>query len=207
MTDIWRTVAAERGSLADDLADLSAQQWQTPSLCEGWTVLEVLAHQTGTASMNAPRFLLRWAAAGFSIPRYADREIRRHLGDSPRATLKEFRDRQHSTSCPPGPKVTWLGEVIVHSEDIRRPLGIRHAYPPEAVRKVLDFYAGTDLVLGVKSRIKELRLKATDDDWSHGEGPLVEGRLIDLLMAATGRGVACESLTGDGVSTLRLRCS
>ena len=33
------------------------------------------------------------------------------------------------------------------------------------------------------------------------------GRMIDLLMAATGRGVACESLSGDGVSTLRLRCS
>ena len=206
MTDLWSTVAAERGALADDLADLSPQQWQTASLCEGWTVREVLAHQSGTASMTAPKFLLRLAAAGFSIPRYAKREIPRHLGDSPQATLTEFRDRQHSTSCPPGPKVTWLGEVIVHAEDIRRPLGIGHDYPAAAVRKVLDFYARTDLVLGTKGRIKELRLRATDDDWSHGEGPLVEGRLIDLLMAATGRGAACASLTGDGVSTLRLRC-
>ena len=206
MTDLWSTVIAERGALADDLADLSPQQWQTPSLCEGWTVRDVLAHQSGTASMTTPKFLARLAAAGFRFPRYANREIRRHLGDSPRATLAEFRDRQHSTSCPPGPKVTWLGEVVVHSEDIRRPLGISHTYPPAAVRKVIDFYTGSDLILGTKSRIKELRLKATDDDWSHGEGPLVEGRLIDLLMAATGRGVACESLTGDGVSTLRLRC-
>ena len=206
MTDIWNTVIAERGALADDLADLSPQQWQTPSLCEGWTVREVLAHQSGTASMTTPKFLARLAAAAFSFPRFANREIRRHLGDSPRATLAEFRDRQHSTSCPPGPKVTWLGEVIVHSEDIRRPLGISHGYPPAAVREVIDFYAGSDLILGTKSRIKELRLNATDDDWSHGQGPLVEGRLIDLLMAATGRGVACESLTGDGVSTLRLRC-
>jgi len=206
MTDLWSTVAAERGALADDLADLTPQQWRTESLCEGWTVREVLAHQSGTASMNTPKFLSRLAAAGFSIPRYAQREIPRHLGDSPRATLTEFRDRQHSTSCPPGPKVTWLGEAIVHAEDIRRPLGIAHDYPPAAVRKVLDFYARTDLVLGVRSRIKELRLSATDDDWSRGTGPLVEGRLIDLLMAATGRGAACESLTGDGVSTLRLRC-
>jgi len=51
------------------------------------------------------------------------------------------------------------------------------------------------------------RLRSTDDGWSHGEGLTVEGRLIDLLMAAAGRGVACESLSGDGVSTLRLRCS
>ena len=96
----------------------------------------------------------------------------------------------------------------MHSEDIRRPLGISHDYPRAAVAP------GPRLLQGLqhpdrhtKNRIADLRLSATDDDWSHGEGPTVEGRLIDLLMAATGRGVACESLTGDGVSTLRLRCS
>jgi len=207
MSDMWSTVAAERGALAADLADLSDQQWETPSLCDGWTVREVLAHQTGTASMSTPKFLTRMAAAGFRFPVFANREIQRHLGDSPGATLSEFRDKQHSTSCPPGPKLSWLGEVIVHSEDIRRPLGIRHDYPPAAVRQVLDFYKGSNTLIGTKSRIADLRLTATDDDWNHGAGPTVEGRLIDLLMAATGRGVACDSLAGDGVSTLRLRCS
>ena len=207
MSDMWSTVAAERGALAADLADLSDRQWQTPSLCDGWTVRDVLAHQTGTASMSTPKFLTRLAAAGFRFPTFANREIQRHLGDSPRATLAEFRDKQHSTSAPPGPKVSWLGEVIVHSEDIRRPLGIAHDYPAAAVRQVLDFYKGSNTLIGTKRRIADLRLKATDDDWSHGEGPTVEGRMIDLLMAATGRGVACESLSGDGVSTLRLRCS
>ncbi|MDX6302226.1 MAG: hypothetical protein QOF53_3440, partial [Nocardioidaceae bacterium] len=28
-----------------------------------------------------------------------------------------------------GPEATWLGEAFVHGEDIRRPLGIHHAYP------------------------------------------------------------------------------
>jgi uncharacterized protein (TIGR03083 family) len=207
MNDMWSTVAIERGALAADLADLSDTQWQTPSLCEGWTVREVLAHQTGTASMSTPKFFSRMAAAGFRFPTFANREIQRHLGDSPQATLAEFRDKQHSTSSPPGPKLSWLGEVIVHSEDIRRPLAISHDYPMAAVRQVLDFYKGSNTLIGTRSRIADLRLTATDDDWSHGEGPTVEGRMIDLLMAATGRGVACESLSGDGVSTLRLRCS
>jgi hypothetical protein len=35
MSDMWSTVAAERGALAADLADLSDQQWTTPSLCDG----------------------------------------------------------------------------------------------------------------------------------------------------------------------------
>ena len=95
----------------------------------------------------------------------------------------------------------------MHSEDIRRPLGISHTYPAAAVRQVLDYYKNSNTLIGTKGRIADLRLAATDDDWSHGDGPAVEGRLIDLLMAATGRAVACESLTGDGVSTLRLRCS
>jgi uncharacterized protein (TIGR03083 family) len=207
MSDMWSTVAAERGALAADLADLPDRQWETPSLCDGWTVREVLAHQTGTASMTPSKFFARFAAAGFNFPRFSDREIQRHLGDSPQATLAEFRDKQHSTSAPPGPKVSWLGEVIVHSEDIRRPLGISHTYPTAAVRQVLDFYKTSNTLIGTKRRIADLRLTATDDDWSHGEGPAVEGRLVDLLVAATGRAAACDSLSGDGVSTLRLRCS
>ena len=59
----------------------------------------------------------------------------------------------------------------------------------------------------LKKRIEGLRLVATDEDWSHGEGPDVRGSLLDLLVAATGRGVACDGLTGDGVATLRERCS
>jgi hypothetical protein len=96
--------------------------------------------------------------------------------------------------------------VIVHSEDIRRPLAIEHQYPPDAVREVIDFYKGSNTLIGAKRRIADLRLQATDQDWSHGAGPMVEGRLVDLLLAATGRARACDRLTGDGVTTLRLRC-
>jgi len=39
----WPTIHAERAALADDLAGLSAEQWATPSLCQGWTVHQVLA--------------------------------------------------------------------------------------------------------------------------------------------------------------------
>src|SRR6185312_1374211 len=36
MADVWATIAAERGTLADDLADLTPAQWDTSSLCAGW---------------------------------------------------------------------------------------------------------------------------------------------------------------------------
>lgn len=206
MSEMWTMVAAERGALADDLGGLTDEQWRTPSLCAGWTVHDVLAHQCGTADMGPGRFFRRFAAARFDFARFAQAQVERYRGSSPAETLATFRRLQHSTSAPPGPKISWLGEVVVHSEDIRRPLGIDHDYPPDAVRQVLDFYTGSNTLIGTKRRIADLRLVATDQDWSHGSGPTVEGRMLDLLLAATGREAACERLHGDGVTTLRLRC-
>lgn len=41
---IQRWVRDERLSLADFLAGLSADDWNRDSLCDGWTVHDVLAH-------------------------------------------------------------------------------------------------------------------------------------------------------------------
>ena len=95
----------------------------------------------------------------------------------------------------------------MHAEDIRRPLGIQHSYPTEAVRQVLDYYKGSNTLIGTKNRIAGLTLEATDADWSHGSGPTVRGPLLPLLMAVTGRAAALDDLTGEGVALLRSRCS
>jgi uncharacterized protein (TIGR03083 family) len=205
MAGMWTTIAVERGALADDLTGLDADRWTTQSLCEDWTVRDVLAHMTSTAAMTAPKFLLGFLGSRFDFGSFAAKGIARHRGDTPAETLQHFRAQQGSTSSPPGPKLSWLGETIVHAEDIRRPLGIRHAYPTEAVQSVLDFYKRSNVLLGTKSRIEGLTLRATDADWSHGSGPVVEGPVLSLLVAATGRAAACDDLTGDGVATLRSR--
>lgn len=49
------------------------------------------------------------------------------------------------------------------------------------------------------------RLRATDAEWSTGAGPEVSGPLLSLLLAMTGREVALNDLSGDGVATLRQR--
>ena len=202
---MWDTIAAERGALAEDLSGLTEEQWNTPSLCSGWTVRELLAHQSGTASLTPPTFLVRFAGSGFNFDKFTRREIERHLGATPEETLAEFKSLQHSTKSPPGPKASWLGETIVHSEDIRRALGIQHKYPTDAVVTVADFYKGSNLLIGSKSRIAGLTLRATDADWSHGTGPEVSGPILSLVMAMTGRKQADDDLAGDGVATLRSR--
>jgi uncharacterized protein (TIGR03083 family) len=206
MSELWTTIAAERGALADDLAGLKSSQWDTPSLCAGWTVRDTVAHLSSTASLNPPKFFYGMIKAGFNFDKFASGQIDKNRGPDPAATLSKFRSIRDSTSAPPGPKTSWLGEVVVHGEDIRRPLGIRHTYPLEAVRQAADFYKGSNMLIGTKSRIDGLALRASDDDWQHGQGEAVEGPLLSVLLAMTGRAAGCDDLTGPGVATLRLRC-
>jgi uncharacterized protein (TIGR03083 family) len=206
MSDIWATIAAERGALASDLADLTPAQWDTASLCAGWTVRDIVAHLSATASLNPATFFFGMTKAAFNFDKFANGQIAKHRGADPAATLAEFRGLQNSTSAPPGPKTSWLGEVVVHGADVRRPLGIPHTYAPGTVRQLIDFYKGSNMLLGSKNRVAGLALSATDHDWQHGEGEPVEGSLLSLLLAMTGRAAACDDLAGPGVPTLRSRC-
>jgi uncharacterized protein (TIGR03083 family) len=203
---MWQAIHVERRALADDLADLDASRWGTPSLDAGWTVHDVLAHMTATARMAPPAFVLKLARTGFNFAKFADREIAAVGAGGPESTLAQFRSAETLTSAPPAPKLSWMGETLVHAEDIRRPLGIAHDYPTDWVTRVIDFYSGSNVLIGGKRRVEGLTLRATDADWSHGSGPVVEGPAMSLLMATAGRGVALDDLSGEGLATLRARC-
>ncbi len=202
VANVWPLVHAERAALAADLSDLSAEQWQTPSLCEGWTVHQVLAHQVATARMTPLGFLGALIGSGFRFSTFAEKGVASASAGGPGATLQAYRDLINATTSPPGPKDSWLGEEIVHGEDIRRPLGITRDYPIPSVVRVLDFYKGSNAILKTKTRIAGVSLNATDTDWTHGSGPLVEGPALSLLMAGTGRQAFLKDLTGPGVEVL-----
>ena len=204
-TDIWPVIHAERKALAAVLHGLTDDQWAAASLCSRWTVRDMTAHMTATAKMTPPAFVAKLAGCGFKLERLQDKDIVVERGSSPADTLARFEAVVNSVKHPPGPVESWLGETIVHSEDIRRPLGIRHQYPPDAVLRVADFYAGSNLIIGAKRRIDGLTLRATDTTWSHGSGPEASGPALSLVMAMTGRQAALDDLTGDGVAILRTR--
>jgi uncharacterized protein (TIGR03083 family) len=205
MPDNWPTIHAERKALADDLASLTGEQWSTRSLCADWSVRDLLAHMTATARITPASFFVRLIASGFSLKRLQTNDIAKFRTKPPADTLAQFRSEINSRKHPPGPNDTWLGETIIHAEDIRRPLGIKHEYPTEAVVRVADFYKGSSLVVGAKKRIAGLTLRATDAPWTHGSGPEVRGPILSLVMAMTGRKAAVDDLEGDGVGTLRSR--
>jgi uncharacterized protein (TIGR03083 family) len=201
----WPVIHVERAALADDLAGLSEAQWGTPSLCQGWSVHDLLAHMVATAEMTKLGFVAKIAGAGFNFDKFAAKEVAAGTAGGPAGTLAAMRAAQNRTSSPPGPVDSWLGETIIHSEDIRRPLGIKHDYPVDAVVRTLDFYKRSNLIVGAKKRIAGLTLRATDADWSTGSGPEVAGPALSLLLAMTGRSASLDDLSGDGVDTLRGR--
>ncbi|AWS47347.1 hypothetical protein DKM19_44675 [Streptosporangium sp. 'caverna'] len=206
VTDIWPLVHAERAALAADLADLTDEQWTTPSLCTELTVREVLAHLTAGASLNTVRWMAGVIRCRFDFDKQVAMRLAEQLGATPAATLERFRRVITSTTKPPLPAVALLGESIVHGEDIRRPLGIRRAYPIETITKVAEYYQGSDLVIPAKGRIAGLRLVAGDGPFTTGSGPRVSGTTLALTMAMAGRTAYCDELEGDGVATLRDRC-
>jgi uncharacterized protein (TIGR03083 family) len=203
--DQWSLIHPERDALAADLASLEASRWQTPSLCTDWTVRQVLAHMTSTAAMTPPRFIGKFLGSGFNFKALSNRGVESELGDSPAETLARFKAQAASTTSPPGPMDSWVGETIVHAEDIRRPLGIAHTYAPAAVLRVADFYKGSNTLIGAKNRIAGVTLRASDTDWSRGSGPEVKGPLLSLVMAMTGRKAALDDLEGEGLELLRSR--
>ncbi|MFZ4151691.1 maleylpyruvate isomerase family mycothiol-dependent enzyme [Streptomyces pseudogriseolus] len=204
---VWSMIRAERAALADDLAGLDADRWDTPSLCDGLTVREVLAHLTAGARLNTVRWLAGVVRCRFDFDKQVAMRLAEQLGTGPADTLGRFRRTVSSTTKPPLPALAMLGETVVHGEDIRRPLGIRRAYPVETVTAVAEYYQGTDLVVVAKGRIGGLELVADDGPFATGEGLPVSGRTVALVMAMTGRAAFCDELDGEGVDLLRTRCT
>jgi len=205
MTDTWTLIHAERRALVDDLSSLTPDQWAEASLCAGWSVRDVLAHMTATAKMTPAKFFAALIGSGFRFDAMVAKGLARELGSSGADALHQFQAVIDATTHPPGPTLAMLGEVVVHSGDIRRPLGIAHAYSPEALTGAADFYKLSNLLIGAKKRIAGVTLCATDVDWSTGMGPEVTGPMMSLVLAMCGRAAALDDLSGEGVGTMRGR--
>ncbi|MGC4939126.1 maleylpyruvate isomerase family mycothiol-dependent enzyme [Kribbella sp. DT2] len=207
--ETWAAVHAERAALAAALADLTDEQWRTTSLCTELSVREVLAHMTAGATLSFPRWFAGVLRHRFDFDAQVLMRLREQLGESPAETLALFRAGVERSTTPFGRRgsAVWaLAETLAHAEDVRRPLGIRRAYPVEVLTAVAEYYASTDTVVLAKGRIGGLRLVATDTSFRTGEGELVSGPTVALVMAMIGRAAYCDDLEGEGVAILLTRC-
>ena len=150
----WALIHTERQNLIIDMENLTADQWNTPSLCDSWNVHQMLGHVVALTKQTPPKFFGKFAAAGFKFDRFAARDVARESSGTPEQTLAEFITHVEDTTAPPGPLDSWIGEIVVHSADIRRPLGIAYTPPATTSRRVADFYKNSNLLIGAKNRIR-----------------------------------------------------
>ncbi|MCC3299064.1 maleylpyruvate isomerase family mycothiol-dependent enzyme [Arthrobacter caoxuetaonis] len=207
-SSIWSAVHEERRALIQDLENLSAAQWQTPSLCPGWDVHDVLAHLVDTAKTTRLGFIRRLLAARMDFDRDNTAGVFRERAQDPQITLAAFRSVQSRKSGPPVPLATRLVEAVVHGEDIRRPLGIVRTYPVAPVLAALQHQLKTSVKIGGgKELVDGLRLVATDGPFELGRGDEVRGSSVALLLTVSGRPVRDDELDGGGSGALLKRCS
>jgi uncharacterized protein (TIGR03083 family) len=202
---LWDLIHEQRRKVGDVLGTLTDSEWDEASLCSGWRVRDVAAHMVETHLMTPPRFVGRFAASGFRFNTFAAKGVATHATQAPGDLLDQYRETASRTTSPPGPKVTWLSEAVIHGEDIARPTGRSVDVSPAALVAVADFCRGATPLLHGKQRSAGLRLRATDVDWAAGDGPEVSGPAASLILAITGRKAALADLSGDGMETLRFR--
>jgi uncharacterized protein (TIGR03083 family) len=207
--DTFGLIAAERRTTAGFLETLDEAQWATPSLCTRWTVREVVAHLVMPFRLSTPGLLLRMVRHRGSFDRVSEdfaRETGQEHPDSLIATLRTNADHRFT---PPtlGPEAP-LTDIVVHSLDIRVPLGAgAEGMQPEAFDTVLRFLVTPQAERGFvpKRRTAGLSFESSDTPWRHGSGPVVHGPASSLALAITGRPAGIAQLQGDGVDELRRR--
>jgi uncharacterized protein (TIGR03083 family) len=202
MATIRDLATQERSELADMLSELTPPQWSVPSLCAGWTVRQVVAHD------RLPRPKQNWLVRQHDAQAVGRRPIER--GSAGRLCRRHTRSSRRTGARrhePSGAGALFGGRValiecLIHQQDIRRPLGMPRIIATDRLRVSLD-YARISPVIGGARRTRGIRLTATDRNWSAGRGPEVRGSGEALLLAMTGR-VAhlTDELDGDGVAML-----
>jgi hypothetical protein len=182
--DVWPAIAAERRALADDLDMLTPEQWAAPSLCAEWTVRDVAAHLVVPHTVSLPKFMVTLVRSRGSFPRA---NIATAARVAVRPTAELVADLRRYT------------DVLVHSADIRIPLGIADPGPPQRWTPVLDFLVSPRARRGfVSGPLPQLTLVATDADWTHGSGPEVRGPAAAIALALLGRPAVLTDLSGPG---------
>lgn len=200
--------AENRRKLADFFDGLDDVQLQTQSLCDAWTVREVLGHLVMPLTGSARGFLVQVVRARGSLNR-ASEAVASDLARRPVAELTALLRGQadlHGKAPGVGP-MGQMADGCLHLRDCARPLGLPDDVTLDDWRMLLEWLPSGVPGLVPKRRAAGLRLVADDQDWSWGDGLAISGPSEALAMALAGRQAALRDLHGPGVTLLgeRLR--
>lgn len=203
----WSVIDDQRTVLADLLDELAPHEWDTPSLCEGWTVRDVAAHLSVAALAGTTEVLGYLVRARGNFDRMIhDSAVDRAQHRSTAQIVADLRGIVGSRKLAPG--TFWrdpLLDILVHGQDIACPLG-RAVHPPtEAARVAAEWTWQRRFPFFPARRLHGLRLVADDVDWATGAGLELRGPVLSLLLVSTGRAYGLAQLHGPGLDIARTR--
>lgn len=214
---LWAGIDDQRARTAALLEGLTPEQWERPSLCDGWTVRHVAAHLTMQQQRvrdavgfigHHPRMLRRLALNDF----IHDAALLQAQELSTQQIIARIRNGMGSRRHNPGvTALETLTDILVHSQDIAIPLGVelpmRPALSALAASRRWDTRHTWLATVNRQLPWANYRLNATDTEWRRGQGPEVTGPIGAILLLLTGRTAALEQLAGEGANTLRSSCT
>ncbi|KAF0849228.1 maleylpyruvate isomerase family mycothiol-dependent enzyme [Nocardia caishijiensis] len=199
----WRTIADQLRAIAALLAELTDAELDTPSLCAGWRVRDVAAHVALAPQPPGPLAMLREAArARGSFHRLNHDLAVRYADTTPdlATTLAALADSRELPVVTNHRNIHF--DVIVHAQDIARPLGRTIEVDPQACAVAAQRVWSMGWPFWARRRLPGLSLVAEDSAWTVGTGPEIRGTTLDLLLLLTARPGVLPALTGPGVDSL-----
>lgn len=186
--ELQPAVTAEFAALAALLESLPAERWDTPSLCDGWRIREVVAHVTMAARYSPAEFEAELRESAFDFDHLSDRIAHRDGARPVAELLADLRsDTMRHWTPPHGGHAGALNHIVIHGLDITVPLGVDRICPDETIRTVLDGMTRGGIHQHFGTDIDGVALRATDLDWSFGAGREIAATAQDIVLTLSGR--------------------
>jgi uncharacterized protein (TIGR03083 family) len=196
--DIQPFVADAFRMLADALEVVARDRADSPSLCAGWTVRNVLAHLTMAARYSSDEFMAELRGDNFDFTRLSNRIAERDGALPFDELLTNLRSDAMAHWAPPGGGLSGaLSHVVIHGLDITVPLGLPRSASDDAMRLVLHSLTTGGVHRTFGTSIDGIRLRASDIGWTYGRGRGVEAPSAEIVLALCGRRVPALDLLGE----------
>jgi uncharacterized protein (TIGR03083 family) len=201
----WEMAGQVRNDFADMIERLTPEQLDQPSLCSEWTARGVLAHITSFVETGTLRFFATVAGSRFDFDKASQKMANTQLARPVSDVVSSLRAKAtKSSALPIFPEELTVADTVIHTQDVRRPLGLDDRPDESVLRTVLDFLTTHKMATTLVNRpsLDGVRLVATDLDWSCGAGNEITGPAEALMMALANRQVLDE-LDGPGLAAWR----
>ncbi|MCX7521226.1 maleylpyruvate isomerase family mycothiol-dependent enzyme [Microbacterium sp. STN6] len=198
----WDTAMGDTlEAIATMLERLSPEQWESPSLCEGWRVRDVAGHivwrvGASTGDMLRDGFSL-WPRKHLNPMRAMDELSLKQAEADYASIVNRIRAIAVARRSGEGRRgITELTEVVVHGFDMASPLGIDLGVDG-TVTGAVALRRSLLLPAGVRQVIRRRTLNATDAGWQLGRGPQIDGTAEAIVLFLFGRAALPKAVSGE----------